>query len=128
VEGGELKARQPSPESDAATLTLYFQRCGDDWLAQSGTETFRWWAGFATVRPLVAGEGVVTADLTDPRWSSVMGETKANRRAEFQAALANTCRVGFTLGGGYNFGHGIYSTGPARFTILDFKVEGRRRR
>ena len=43
--------------------------------------------------------------------------------AGFRAALAEADQVGFVLGGGDGFGHGVYATGPARLVVTEFRVE-----
>jgi hypothetical protein len=43
--------------------------------------------------------------------------------AAFRAAIANADQVGFVLGGGDGFGHGVFATGPARLVVTDFRVE-----
>lgn len=109
-------------ERSPALLTLFFQRCGDDWSAVGRYESYRWWASFATQAWLTPGDGEVVAPLDGP-WSAVMNSTRDTYRKGFDEALANTCRVGFTLGGGDGLGHGVYATGPARFIIREFRVE-----
>ena len=46
---------QESPGSPA-TVSLYFQRRGDNWSAKGRFEHYRWYAPAATVRPLATGE------------------------------------------------------------------------
>jgi hypothetical protein len=46
-----------------------------------------------------------------------------SNRYGFSDALANADQVGFVLGGGDGFGHGVYATGPARLIVTDFRVE-----
>lgn len=105
-----------------ASMTLYFQRAGDDWSAQGKFEAYRWYAGFATVSNLKAGDYVVEARF-DGGWTAVLGTPRASNPEGFQAALANADRIGFVLGGGDGLGHGIFATGPAKFVITDFQVQ-----
>jgi hypothetical protein len=71
---------------------------------------------------MVAGTYEVIAPLSS-RWTSVTQMNSEDNRAEFMAALRNADRIGFTFGGGDGFGHGVYATTPAKFTMLEFKVE-----
>jgi hypothetical protein len=110
------------PTSDPAFLsigpTVYFERANDDWV----TDNYRWWDTLDRTVPIVAGEFQLDVPL-DGRWTDVMGGTPAPDAAGFQAAIRKADRVGFTFGGGTGYGHGVFATGPARFTLLSFKVE-----
>jgi hypothetical protein len=114
-----------APRSEPAApamITLYFQRSGDDWSGRRRFETYRWYATFATQSPLRAGDHVLTAPL-DGNWTAVETSTARKDPAAFRAALAEVDRVGFVLGGGDGYGHGVFATGPARLTVTDFRVE-----
>jgi hypothetical protein len=110
----------PSSNPSAASMgpTLYFQRSGDNW----STDGNRWWATFETPAPIVAGTFELTAPLDGP-WTSVETKTAANSPDDFKQAKANAARVGFTLGGGTGYGHGVYATGPARIVVTGFTVD-----
>ena len=59
-------------------------------------------------------------------WTSVYG-VKADSSPEALAAFNDAKRecegIGFTFGGGFFAGHGVYcANGTARFTLNDFKV------
>ena len=103
-------------------ITLYFQRRGDNWSARGRFETYRWYATFATQSPLTPGSHVMVAPL-DALWTAVETSNAQNSPAAFRAALADSDQVGFVLGGGDGFGHGIFATGPARLIVTDFRVE-----
>jgi hypothetical protein len=103
-------------------LTLYFQQAGDNWSGQGQYETYRWWATFRTVMPLKAGEYEIIARF-DENWTAVQVSSASTNWMAFQAALKNASRVGFTLGGGDGYGHGVYATGPARLIVQSFQVE-----
>lgn len=103
-------------------VSLYFQRRGDNWSARGRYEHYRWYAPPATVRTLAPGTYEMVVDLADPGWSSVMGARVARNRQAFAAALAQPDHVGIALGGGPSRAHGVYATGPARFTLLDFRI------
>ena len=106
----------------AGALTLYFQRRGDDWSANEQYQYYRWYASSQTVRPLVAGENTITMSLNDV-WTAVLGRNSLDAPDVFASAKHEADRVGFVFGGGNGLGHGVYATGPARFTIISFEVE-----
>ncbi|MGB3737811.1 MAG: hypothetical protein WA948_00495 [Pontixanthobacter sp.] len=117
--GTHLRARE-HPDRDAA-LSLYFQRRGDDWSARGAYETYRWYAMPAKMMPLTPGTHEVTIDLKDD-WKAV-GASRSNRQvAQFRSALADAGQIGFTFGSRGGRGHGVYATGPARFTLLKFQI------
>ena len=103
-------------------LTLYFQRRGDNWSARGPFETYRWYATFASHMPITAGEHEMVAPL-DANWTSVMTSTARNDPRACRDALANADQVGFVLGGGDGYGHGVFATGPARLVVTEFRVE-----
>ncbi|HEX5183307.1 MAG TPA: hypothetical protein VFW19_09175 [Allosphingosinicella sp.] len=105
-----------------SVITLYFQRGGDDWSGEGRFEAYRWYATFASQRPIVPGVHEMAAPLNGD-WTAVERSSARNNPAAFRAALAAADRVGFVLGGGSGYGHGIYATGRARLTMLDFRVE-----
>jgi hypothetical protein len=72
--------------------------------------------------PITPGEHVMVAPL-DGNWTAVQSSTARSNPAAFRAALAGADRVGFVLGGGDGYGHGVFATGPARLTVTDFRVE-----
>lgn len=108
--------------SAPSMITLYFQRAGDDWSASGRTETYRWFAGFATQSPVTPGDHVISARL-DGNWAAVMSSTARTNPAAFRAAIANADAVGFVLGGGDGLGHGVQATGAARLIVTNFRVE-----
>ena len=102
-------------------ITLYFQRRGDNWSGRGRFETYRWYATFAT-RQLAPGNHVMAVPL-DGAWTAVETSRATTNPAAFRQALASADQVGFVLGGGDGFGHGIFATGPARLIVTDFRVE-----
>jgi hypothetical protein len=113
------------PTTDPASpsiITLYFQRAGDNWSGRGRFEAYRWYATFASKSPIAPGEHVIVAPL-DGRWTAVESSTAWTNRAGFQAALAEADQVGFVLGGGDGYGHGVHSTGRARLVVTGFRVE-----
>lgn len=105
-----------------ATLSLYFQRHGDTWNAKGRYATYRWYAPAAMMGPLTPGTHEVSVPL-DANWVAVQGANRKTAPKAFAEALANASRVGFVLGSSGGRGHGVFATAPARFTILDFRIE-----
>lgn len=103
-----------------ATLSLYFQRAGDGWTARQ--PDWRWYAPVNRTMPLRPGTHRVSIGL-DEDWVAMTGPGARRNPRGFSAALAQTQRVGFVFGSEGGRGHGVYATAPARFTILEFRVE-----
>lgn len=109
--------------STPATLSLILQRRGDNWSGRRQYEYFRWYAPRHSVRALARGEHEISVRLDDPSWTSVLGVPAAATPAAFRDALADPARVGLVFGTANARGHGVHATGPARFTLLSFRVE-----
>jgi hypothetical protein len=105
-----------------ALVTLYFQRSGDNWSGLGRFETYRWYATFATQTLGAPGDHVMVAPL-DGAWTAIETSRARTSPVAFRAALAAADQVGFVLGGGDGFGHGIFATGPARLVVTEFRVE-----
>lgn len=103
-------------------ITLYFQRGGDNWSGRGWFESYRWYATFASKSPIAPGTHQIVAPLNG-NWTAVQVSSARTNPAGFRAALANADQVGFVLGGGDGFGHGVFATGPARLVVTDFRVE-----
>ena len=103
-------------------LTLYFQRAGDNWRARGRYETYRWYATFASHSPLRPGTHVIAAPLNG-KWTAVETSSAQSNPAAFREAVENADRVGFVLGGGDGYGHGVFATGRARLVVTDFRIE-----
>lgn len=114
-------APQETPDQPA-TVSLYFQRRGDSWSAKGRYEFYRWYAPAQSVKQVAPGEHQIIVSLSDPQWISVMGKTVVTNPGAFQAALAETSQIGIAFGGPSGRAHGAFSTGPARFTLLEFRV------
>ncbi len=110
---------QESPQLPA-TLSLYFQRAGDGWTMRQ--PDWRWYAPNNRTVPLRPGKHTISIGL-DEDWIAMTGPSAHANRRGFAEALADTQRVGFVFGSEGGRGHGVYATQPARFTILDFRVE-----
>jgi hypothetical protein len=103
-------------------LTLYFQRAGDNWRARGRYETYRWYATFASHSPLAPGTREIVAPL-DGGWTAVGTSTARSAPGAFRDALAEADQVGFVMGGGDGYGHGVFATGRARLIVTYFAVE-----
>ena len=104
-----------------AQITLYFQRAGDNWSGRGPFEAYRWYATFATQVP-TSGSHEMVASLSG-NWTAVQRSSARSNPAAFRAALAEADQVGFVLGGGDGYGHGVFATGPARLVVTDFRIE-----
>ncbi|NCP20198.1 MAG: hypothetical protein GW855_13690 [Erythrobacter sp.] len=103
-----------------ATMSLYFQRAGDSWTMR--TPRHRWYAPADKVVPLTPGTHTVSIDL-DENWLAMNYQNAWDIPQDYQTALARANSIGFVFGSSVLRGHGVYATGPARFTLLDFRVE-----
>lgn len=103
-------------------ITLYYQRSGDNWSGRRRFEAYRWYATFASHSPITPGDHVMVAPL-DANWTAVETSSAKTNPAAFRDAIANADQVGFVLGGGDGYGHGVHATGRARLIITDFRVE-----
>lgn len=124
----------PSMPDGPSIITLYFQRKGDDWSGAGKFETYRWYATSASQSPITAGEHEITATLdsgtpnADPTqlgtstWTAIQASS-SYLDGNFQSAKDNAARVGFVLGGGTGYGHGVKASGPATLTIISFTVQ-----
>jgi hypothetical protein len=113
----------PSTAPDLPSIiTLYFQRAGDDWSGRGRFETYRWYATFASQSPITPGEHVLVAPL-DGAWTAIERSSARTAPAAFRAATAAADQVGFVLGGGDGYGHGVHATGRARLIVTSFRVE-----
>lgn len=110
---------QQYPEQPAI-LSLYFQRAGDRWTAR--TPHHRWYSPVDRAVPLRAGTHTVTIALDEP-WKAMMGGDATALTEQFARAKDEAAVVGFVLGSSGGRGHGVFATGPARFTVLDFVID-----
>lgn len=103
-------------------LSLFIQQRGDNWSAKGRYATYRWYSPNDRVATLSPGTHTVSIGLEED-WSAVVAWKRSANPEAFDAALANAGRVGFVFGSTSGLGHGVYATKPARFTILDYKIE-----
>lgn len=111
-----------SDRRSPSIITLYFQRGGDNWSGRGRFEAYRWYATFASQSPIAPGRHEIVAPL-DGNWTAVETSSARDDPAAFRSAAANADQVGFVLGGGDGYGHGVYATGRARLIVTDFRVE-----
>jgi hypothetical protein len=104
-----------------ATVSLYFQRGGDDWSARGRMASYRWYAPPAAVIPLAPGERTVTVRLDD-RWTNVNGKPVSDDPQGFAAARQQTAVLGLAFGSAQRRSHGVYATGRASFTLLALDI------
>lgn len=120
AEAGTRFVPQEAP-GRPALLSLYFQRRGDDWRGRGATQYYRWYAPWQTRLTLTAGVHELTVPL-DAGWHSVNGKDRADAPREFADAMRQASTVGFTLGSDRGLGHGVFATGRARLTVLEFTL------
>ena len=116
-----VRIAPPSSPASTGIITPYFQRAGDTWTARGRYETYRWYATFAT-RQMVPGTFEIVAPL-NANWTAVINSSARTAPAAFRDAVVNADQVGFVLGGGDGYGHGVFATGRARLVVTDFRVE-----
>lgn len=107
---------------EPAAVSLYFQQAGDNWSGRGRFASYRWYAPGRTVIPLSPGRHTVTIGL-DEAWTNVRGQSNQVESAGFAAAMADTATLGVAFGSAGRRSHGIYATGPARFTLLRLDIE-----
>lgn len=111
---------QQEAAAEPGTLSLYIQQRGDSWTRRHPTH--RWYSPDSQDVPLRAGTHTVSISLDEP-WVAVLGGDAHSKPGAFQRALQEAAVVGFTFGGSAGRGHGVFATKPARFTLLDFRIE-----
>lgn len=123
IEAGEGVQIAPKDHSGLPSqLALYFQRCGDTWSGRGAMEGYRWYST-KRVMPIAPGEHTLEVSFVD-QWGAIETSNSKNNPTAFAAALADTCRFGFVMGGGNTgVGHGVYATGPARMIVMDLKPQ-----
>jgi hypothetical protein len=104
-----------------ATVSLYFQRRGDNWSGTGRYESHRWYSPARAVMPLSPGVHTISVRL-DETWTNVNGRPNSEAPDAFAAALQETARIGLAFGSASRRSHGVYATGPARFTLLGFDI------
>jgi hypothetical protein len=103
------------------TVSLYFQQEGDNWSARGRYASYRWYVPGRAVIPLTPGEHSVTVRFNET-WTNVNGSPNTQDPQGFASALKNAGRIGIAFGTSSARSHGVYATGPARFTLLALDI------
>ncbi len=120
--GPGVRIEPATAPGSPSIITLYFQRSGDDWSGMDEFETYRWYATFASQSPITRGEHVMVASLK-ANWTAVQTSSAQTEPLAFQDAINQADQVGFVLGGGTGYGHGVYARGGARIVVEEFRVQ-----
>ncbi|WP_447759554.1 hypothetical protein [Sphingopyxis panaciterrae] len=123
VDAGSRTRFVPQEDQDIpGTVSLYFQRRGDNWTAKGAYQYYRWYAPAATVREIAPGEHEISVRFDDPGWISVSGNRVGSNRNALDNAMRDADRIGLVFGSTRARGHGVFATEPARFTLLGFRI------
>ena len=108
---------------EAATVSLYFQRAGDSWSGKGRYESYRWYTPVRAVMPITPGTHTITVGF-DEVWTNVRSQPNSNaeQREPYAIALEDTAKLGIAFGSVSRRSHGVYATGPARFTLLGVDI------
>lgn len=107
---GELKVADPS-DIPPATVRLFIWGSGVN---------DRWWTKLPA--NLVDGDQVISAVIDPANWGGVGGNPPVVQ-APFAQVVGKPYAMGFTLGGQYFAGHGVYCpAGGKRFRLLEYSV------
>src|SRR5262245_24315315 len=119
VGAGELLAVDPR-ETCPCSVSIFLQQQGD---SLTGTDEFkRWWSHKIPLDP----QGEASVIVSPENWTQVFGKRGSDFPQQFQAAMSNLANVGFTFGGTYFAGHGIYvkqGTGSVRFVLKEYSAK-----
>lgn len=107
--------------NEPATISLYFQRADDNWSSRGRSASNRWYSPAHAVVPLRPGRFTISVGL-DEAWTNVNGTPNQQDPDGFEGALENTARIGMAFGSPSRRSHGVYATGPARFTLLNWDI------
>jgi len=119
---GDVRFVADESPNQTATVSLYFQQAGDNWSARGRYASYRWYVPVHAVVPLAPGVHTMTVRFDDT-WTNVWGRPNSQDPEGYAAALANTSRIGLAFGSNGLRSHGVYATGPARFTLLAFDIQ-----
>jgi hypothetical protein len=115
IEGADLKSVQDGGDCFA---TVMMQRQGDDLSGQGKFEFYRLWAGTKRIK-LIDGSFEVSIPMDRTIWTGVFGKPAGS--TPWSEMLRNLSKIGVTLGGTNDFGHGIKGVGKIychKFRIL----------
>lgn len=107
--------------NEPATVSLYFQRRGDNWSARGRYASYRWYVPGRAVIPLTPGVHTIRVGF-DEVWTNVYGQPNTQAPGDYAAALTDAARLGVAFGSAGLRSHGVYATGPARFTLISLDV------
>lgn len=107
---------------EPATVSIYFQQARDNWSGSGRFASYRWYSPGRAVVPLSPGEHSLTVRL-DETWTNVNGQPSDADPAGFAAALQDTAQIGLAFGSSSRRSHGVYATGPARFTLIALDID-----
>ena len=112
----DLKSVQDGGTNCYATVMM--QRAGDNLSGQGQYAHYRQWAGGAFRFPLVDSKFVtMTIPMDRLKWTGVWGQ---NAPADaWSGTLNNLSKIGVTLGGTSDFGHGIKGSGRLYMTKFE---------
>jgi len=110
---------EEAPE-EVATVSVCFQRSGDDWSARGRYESYRWYVLARAVVPLAPGVRSVTIGFDEP-WVNVHFSSNSQDPEGYSAALANASRIGVAFGSAGLRSYGVYAP-AARFTLLGLDI------
>jgi len=110
--------RDPTDEPPA-TMHLFLWRSGDDLSCDGVMASYRFWAPPGVTLKL--GDNQTLTSVLDPSvWTNCYGQ---HDTTGFAGALENAMGIGFTFGGRYFAGHGVYlSRGSATFKVNSYTV------
>jgi hypothetical protein len=102
-----------------ATMRLFLWRSGDDLSCDGVMASYRFWAPSGATLKL--GDNQTLTSVLDPSvWTNCYGQYDTGG---FTGALENAMGIGFTFGGRYLAGHGVYlSRGNATFKVNSYTV------
>ncbi|MGA9892667.1 MAG: hypothetical protein WBQ55_09980 [Xanthobacteraceae bacterium] len=112
----------PSDTTDTppATVGLYLNQSGDNFSGHGASAEERLWCGRISVP--AAGSYTTSCVLDPTKWTGVYGANPT--AAQFQQLLSNLYAVGFSFGGQYFAGHGVYVTnGTVSFTFNSYTIQ-----
>lgn len=112
---------EPQNTSDfPAHVRLYLQKGNI-----SNEANTRWWSNPIAIQ-ITPGNAVLRVPLEPSQWSNlygVRGDADTATSAAFREVLENLSEIGFTMGGGFFYGHGVRVIGGnARFILTGFEA------
>tara|TARA_R110000868_G_scaffold359748_1_gene621652 strand:+ start:609 stop:1217 length:609 start_codon:yes stop_codon:yes gene_type:complete len=112
---------KPHDRADGYTsISLYFQRAGDDWSARGAFESYRWYSPVVH-HPIRAGSFELGVPFS-ANWTAVMGSNRTVSEAAFVAAQRECYAMGVAFGNSSGRMHGIYAEGDLRFIVESFDI------